>query len=177
MYVFNCIQTLCSGAHVNASINIACSGHRLVSSCILRWQHAAYALLPSTGWHRRVCAVSMPWSHQCRGGKIPTQWRKEGTPVPPTDHDPASLTLSFLPAGCSFHKETPLDLGLKTWARSHTTWQRTCCLSTLLLQGRGTPRSRKGQRHIMGLEKTGSDEAHCCSSQVGGSLKRFVEAV
>lgn len=35
-------------------------------------------LLPCTEWHRLTCAVSRPWSHWCRGGGIPTQWRVEG---------------------------------------------------------------------------------------------------
>lgn len=153
MHVFKCIQTLCSRAHANICVNIGCSGHRLVSSRILRWRMRTRSA-QQHGVHRRVHAVSTPRSHQCRGGEIPTQWRregpgfhpgKEGPPVPPSNHDPASLTPSFLPAGCFFHKETPLDLGLKTRACSHMTWQRPCCHSTLLLHGTGTPRSRKGQ--------------------------------
>lgn len=112
-------------AHVSTHMNAAVSGHQPVNSCTLSCTLQTHCsgghLLPCTEWHRRTRAVSRPWSPWCRGGGIPTQWReegggfhpgKEGTPIPPTDHIPASSTPSFLPVACSVHKETPLHLGL-----------------------------------------------------------------
>lgn len=91
--------------------------HRLfvtstVHSCTLRWRQAEHAPLPAAtlpcmGWCRRACVVSTPRSHQCQGGGIPTQRRREGqgfhpgvgsTPIPPADHGLASSTHRFLPS-------------------------------------------------------------------------------
>lgn len=135
------------GAHVNMC---AYCWLWAPTCCSLRWEQATCTLLERCHAPQHevtVCMVSTPWPPQYRGaGRARLSPREGGHPDSINRPWPDSLTPCLLPAGCSVHKETALDRGLKTWACFHATGRRLAGTQLCSFKGQ----SREGQRQALG---------------------------